>query len=669
MNMDHLIQWVYMHPHWGGFIAMLIAAAESIAIIGTIVPGSVMMTAIGTLMGTGVLPLTATVIWAICGAIIGDGVSYWLGYTLKDKIHKIWPFTRYPKILETGESYFKDHGAKSVFFGRFVGPVRAIVPMIAGMAGLKPTRFFLANILSALIWAPLYMVPGYLIGKLSLNLPPNIAIHLIMDLLIILVCIIFFTWLFRLLVLRISYRLHLYLDQFWLHLQKHRREHFLTVWFKSHDKRHIHGQLGSALAIVVFGVLFILLLINICIHHGGLLKLNDPIYYFFRGLRIYGIDQFFVCITFIGQVNVLLPSMVVLAIVLYLAKFKRTALYCAGLTFGTTFIAYLAKEIIRFPRPEGLIGTHVTYSFPSGHMSLSIAFYGFIAMLLLKTIRNPAYRKIIYYCYAILLILICFSRFYLGAHWFTDIVGGILLGGLCFFVMKVLYYRESTPFIKPKLIIITCIISLVVCWTAYFMHSFKQQVSEYQRTWAETTMGKQAWWNGNGNDPLLYRTDRFGHPKEALNIQWSGQLDDIKNKLSQLGWETIQKFYWSDLLHPTVLAQRVSVVKIFPQLFHNSVPQAIFVSRLPNKQVLALTLWDTHIQLLPDNTPLWVGFLSYQQIYENEKPLPMPTVSPLISFSEELNNAQWKIVDYPVKSVNGHHLLLADKLLLINDKE
>lgn len=666
---DHLIQWIYAHPQWGEGIALLIAAAESIAIIGTIIPGSVMMTAIGVLIGTGVLPLHTTIICAVIGALLGDGISYVLGFSLRDKIRGYWPFRRYPKIIETGEHYFITHGAKSVFLGRFVGPVRAMVPLVAGMIGLKPLRFFTADILSAILWAPLYMLPGYLIGTASLNLPPHLAIHLILGLLIILICVLLGSWLFRLAVLRISSRIHSHLDRLWLRLQKNPREHFLTVWFKSTDQRHIHGQLGSALAILIFVLLLVVLLINIHVGHGGLMKLNDPIYYFFRGLRVYGIDKFFVCITFIGQVNVLLPAMAALALALYLAKQKRPALYCIALTFFTTLAAYLLKEIVHFPRPDGLLGAPVTYSFPSGHVTLSIAFYGFIAMLLLKTIRKPVYQKVIYYTYTAILLLVCFSRLYLGAHWFTDIIGGILLGGLCFFIMKVLYYREATRGVKPQLIIITSLLSIAVCWTAFFSRHFEQQLSEYQRTWPNTTISQQAWWIGNGKHPLLYRTNRFDHPKEALNIQWAGQLNDIKHKLNQEGWQSIQTFYWSDLLHPEKLAARVSVMKILPQLYRNAAPQAVFIRRFTNKQVLTITLWDTHIQLSPDNTPLWAGMLSYQQTYENKKPLPLPTESPTLLFSTELKGLPWKIVNYPVKSVNGYSLELSDKLLLIHRKE
>ena len=72
---DMLIHWLQLHPHWGGFVTFLISAMESLAIVGTVVPGSVMMAGIGALIGTGILPFWTTLIWAIAGAIAGDGAS------------------------------------------------------------------------------------------------------------------------------------------------------------------------------------------------------------------------------------------------------------------------------------------------------------------------------------------------------------------------------------------------------------------------------------------------------------------------------------------------------------------------------------------------------------------------------------------------------------------
>src|SRR5690348_14259574 len=128
-----IIEWLNANPGLAGLVTFLISASESIAIIGTILPGSVMMIAIGALVGASVIPFWSTLFYAILGAIIGDGISYWLGYHFKDRIYNIWPFKRYPQILESGETFFRNHGSLSVFIGRFVGPVRALVPVVAGM--------------------------------------------------------------------------------------------------------------------------------------------------------------------------------------------------------------------------------------------------------------------------------------------------------------------------------------------------------------------------------------------------------------------------------------------------------------------------------------------------------------------------------------------------------
>src|SRR3990167_51930 len=100
-----LLQWLNANPEWAGLATFIISAGESVAIIGTVVPGSITMTAIGALAGAGIIPLWQTIIWAILGAIIGDGISYWIGHYFKARLRKIWPFPRNPTILKTGEVF------------------------------------------------------------------------------------------------------------------------------------------------------------------------------------------------------------------------------------------------------------------------------------------------------------------------------------------------------------------------------------------------------------------------------------------------------------------------------------------------------------------------------------------------------------------------------------
>jgi undecaprenyl-diphosphatase len=63
------------------------------------------------------------------------------------------------------EAFFARHGDKSVFIARFVPGVRAFIPLIAGVLGMRVSRFYAANILSALVWAPSHILPAVLVGS------------------------------------------------------------------------------------------------------------------------------------------------------------------------------------------------------------------------------------------------------------------------------------------------------------------------------------------------------------------------------------------------------------------------------------------------------------------------------------------------------------------------
>lgn len=180
-----MVEWVGAHPHWASVALFLISLIESLAVVGALLPGVVILFGIGTLIGAGVLDFWSMVAWAVGGAVVGDGVSFWLGRHHRERLRRAWPFCRYPRMLEQGEAFFRRYGGKSIAFGRFVGPVRAIIPLVAGMMGMRPGRFVAANVGSALVWAPAYLLPGVLFGA-SLELAAEVASRLVIALLLLL---------------------------------------------------------------------------------------------------------------------------------------------------------------------------------------------------------------------------------------------------------------------------------------------------------------------------------------------------------------------------------------------------------------------------------------------------------------------------------------------------
>lgn len=180
-----LLDWVAAHAVWAGPIVFLVAALESLALVGLVVPGAVLMFGFGALIGSGRLEFWPITLWAIAGAIVGDGLSYLLGRLLKDRLGQVPPFRQRPQLLAAGVGFFQRHGTKSIVLGRFVGPLRPVIPAVAGMLQMPAAHFLFTNVLSAIFWAPAYLLPGMVLVA-SLSLAAAVAGRLALIILILL---------------------------------------------------------------------------------------------------------------------------------------------------------------------------------------------------------------------------------------------------------------------------------------------------------------------------------------------------------------------------------------------------------------------------------------------------------------------------------------------------
>ena len=162
--MEHILgfftHFIVNHPSWTALILGGVAFGESLPILSLLFPGTALLIAAGTLVPSGGLAIAPAVAGAIVGAVLGDGVSYWLGRRYGHALRDVWPFTRHPDLIPRGIAYFQRYGGLSVFIGRFFGPLRAVVPLAAGILEMRAGRFWLANITSAILWAPGLLLPG-----------------------------------------------------------------------------------------------------------------------------------------------------------------------------------------------------------------------------------------------------------------------------------------------------------------------------------------------------------------------------------------------------------------------------------------------------------------------------------------------------------------------------
>ncbi len=143
----------------------IISFFESFAFIGEFVPGAVFMAGSGYIASKGIINIYIAIFIASIGAIFADISSFFLALWFYEDIKDKSIVTKNEGLLKKGEEFFKKHGGKSVFFGRFVGALRPIVPFLAGVFKMKKRVFMFWAITSGILWGISYVGVGYFFGS------------------------------------------------------------------------------------------------------------------------------------------------------------------------------------------------------------------------------------------------------------------------------------------------------------------------------------------------------------------------------------------------------------------------------------------------------------------------------------------------------------------------
>jgi undecaprenyl-diphosphatase len=145
-------------------VLFLIAFGESLPLIGLLVPGSTLIVLAGFLVFNGKGLFLAIFASVTIGALLGDLLSYWLGKRFGGQMITMRSFRKHHQTIQRSERFFCDHGGKSLFFARFLGPIRGITPFIAGLSKMPPRPLSLYTLISSILWGIAYPGLGYLGG-------------------------------------------------------------------------------------------------------------------------------------------------------------------------------------------------------------------------------------------------------------------------------------------------------------------------------------------------------------------------------------------------------------------------------------------------------------------------------------------------------------------------
>ncbi len=159
---------VAQNPELAILVAFLAAVIEAVAVLGVLLPGTPILMAIAGAAAMAGMPVWPIMIAAVLGAVLGDFVSFWLGERFSTRLRGVWPFAARPELLAEAERFFARYGVASVALCRFLPVLRSTVPLMAGMVGMRRRRFLIANVFSALVWAPAHVLPAQYAG-LSLD--------------------------------------------------------------------------------------------------------------------------------------------------------------------------------------------------------------------------------------------------------------------------------------------------------------------------------------------------------------------------------------------------------------------------------------------------------------------------------------------------------------------
>jgi membrane protein DedA with SNARE-associated domain len=155
-----IIDYVRLHQVWAAPIVFVLCFAESLAFVSLLIPAWGVLVALGAVISASGLNFWPILVAGAVGAALGDWLSYWVGLKLENRVYHMWPLSQHPNLIPAGEAFIRKWGSAAIFIARFSGPLRASVPIVAGVFAMPYWRFQIANFTSAFIWAAVLLSLG-----------------------------------------------------------------------------------------------------------------------------------------------------------------------------------------------------------------------------------------------------------------------------------------------------------------------------------------------------------------------------------------------------------------------------------------------------------------------------------------------------------------------------
>lgn len=420
----------------GYWAVFLIAFLEALAFIGSFVPGASIVVLAGFLSAHGYLDIGDLIWFAALGAILGDAASYYLGTKGTHFFHDENKFLK-ASHLERAQRYFTRHGSKSIFLGRFIGPIRPIVPFVAGLSRMDKRTFLFWNVVSGFAWAIFHLFLGYFFGgafKAVEAWSTRAGFFLFYVLLAIGVLWLVFKKSESIIVFVRSI-LRSMGDAFATNpdIQRFAEKHPLLV---AGIRQRMKTNTFFGLPLTICGIAFLYsasLFIGVIegvLASDVIVQADVRVANALAVFRDPELIRFFTWVTLLGKWQIIVGFLLIASALFFMWHRKKFIIPLWVTVAGAELLSFLSKIMVHRQRPPGAFYIEDSFSFPSGHATIAIAFYGFCAYVLFRALTKWKWKINVAAVSIIVIALIGFSRLYLGVHYVSDVWGGYLIGAL-----------------------------------------------------------------------------------------------------------------------------------------------------------------------------------------------------------------------------------------------
>jgi undecaprenyl-diphosphatase len=629
--MDHIqpyLDYFAQNPSWAIIVVFLIAFGEALLIIGLFVPSTAVLVGAGILVGSGHLEFWPVFLATTFGAVAGDQVSFWTGRFFGERLKNLWPLNRFPQLVARGEEFVRNHGGKSIALGRFVPGVKAVVPGIVGMLGMSQFYFAAVNISSGIVWTAAHVIPGVLIGQ-GLALAGELSGRLGFVLLELLVILAIAGWIIRLFAAGVSP----YLDHI---LQR------ISDWAKTRNSRSMH-RFGRAvspenprsllivffMAVLVLGFIAFFVLLSGMVARDAIPNADVSVFNLMREIRNAPADELMIPLTMLGDGYVLTAMMATIVGWLVWRKAWRAAIASTAIYLAGKLFAMLLKYGIQRPRPLELYTGTESFSFPSGHATMAAITFGILAVLASHAMNRWS-RSLVYAICGLIVITIAYSRIYLGVHWLSDVLGGVMFGAVMVATFGVTIEAIPPRRILPLGLLGATFIAFVAAGAVNVSSNFDRAEKFYAAPEQSYSITPAEWETAAWLQLPMRRIDFAGKPEEQFIIQWAGSLEGLQKVLESRNWVYSPKWTWRDslpYLDPNVVLGGVAPRPALHAGLKAKLTMTLALKGESNRR-LVLRAYKTNASLKSGNgaTPIFLISLTQESLRKSLQAYVVPTL-------------------------------------------